>query len=207
MSNEAQKQPLAQSLNSMARRNAEDATQHIGYSLPCEIKEVHHDENMVTVKFNVTSGWEIPDVKIPIGMCEYVRVPYQVGDKGYCNSMDTRPNDANLVQVGNLTGLVFVPISSKEWSEADKDRLTLYGNGAVDIKGTSGGTVTITVKDGDVEITGNVKITGNLKVIGNIESTGTIKAAVDMIIGLFTFLTHGHGGVMSGPAKTTPPVP
>jgi hypothetical protein len=53
----------------------------------------------------------------------------------------------------------------------------------------------------------SVKITGNLLVMGDIESKGTVKAAVDMVIGIFRFLTHGHGGVMSGSSKTTPPVP
>ena len=213
MANDAQKVPLSQSLNSMAFRNAQDATEHLGYSLPCEIVTVNHTDNTVTVKFDVNSGWQIPNVTIPIAMCEYVRVPYQSGDKGYCNAMDTRSKDANMVQVGNLTGLVFVPMSQKTWSITDQNRLTLYGKTAVDIKGTSGGAVTITIYDNSViitkatTITGNVTINGNLTVNGNITSTGTIRAAVDMIIGIYNFLTHHHGGVMSGPSTTLPPTP
>jgi hypothetical protein len=201
MSNNAQKQPLAQLLNGIAKSGGIDATEHLGYSLPCEIKEVHHDTNEVTVKFLVQSGWTIPDVKIPIAMSEYVRIPYQVGDKGYCNAMDTRNTDANMVQVGNLTGLVFVPISQKDWSTTDKDRLTLYGKTAVDIKGTSGGTVTITVEDGKVTITGDVKITGDVTVTGKITATGDIKA------GIISLQNHKHGGVMSGNSTTTPSIP
>jgi formylmethanofuran dehydrogenase subunit C len=207
MSNDAQKQPISQSLNNMAFRNAQDATEHLGYSLPCEIVTVNHDKNTVEVKFDVTSGWTIPNVIIPIAMCEYVRIPYQVGDKGYCNAMDTRTKDSNLVQVGNLTGLIFVPMSQASWSTTDKDRLTLYGKTAVDIKGTSGGTVTITVEDNKVTITGDVMITGKVSIKGDVSVTGKITATGDVTAGIISLEQHKHGGVYSGASLTTSSVP
>ena len=66
----------------------------------------------------------------------------------------------------------------------------------------------VTVQSKDVLFeSDNVKITGDLLVMGDIESKGTVKAAVDMVIGIFRFLTHTHGGVYPGPSKTTPPTP
>ena len=207
MSNNAQKQPLAQLLNGIAKSGGIDATEHLGYSLPCEIVKVNHDKNTVEVKFLVTSGWTIPNVTIPIAMAEYVRIPYQVGDKGYCNAMDTRNDNANMVQVGNLTGLVFLPISQKDWSNTDKDRLTLYGKTAVDIKGTSGGTVTITVEDGKVTITGDVSITGKVSIKGDVSVTGKINATGDVTAGIISLQNHKHGGVYSGTSITTSSIP
>lgn len=63
---------------------------------------------------------------------------------------------------------------------------------------------------GDVEQTGNytqtgdVTITGNLVVDGNINCTGVITCQ-NAIIGGINFLTHIHGGVTAGGAKTAVP--
>lgn len=135
---EAQKIPLARSLNLFAEKKVADAIQLTGRGLPCSV--VKAVNSIITVKFEVNSLFTLPNITIPMFGPEYIRYPTQKGDKGVVIPFDARLSGvsglgggvADLSQPANLTALVFLPISNTAWSEVDPNAVTIYGpNGVV----------------------------------------------------------------------------
>jgi hypothetical protein len=142
MSNNSQKTPLARSLNKFAESKWNDAFQKIGKALPCSVVSV--TGAIVTVKFEVTSKFTLPNVTIPMVGAEYIRYPIQVGDKGLAFPADARLGGmsgigggvADLSLPGNLTPLVFLPFSNVGWSAVDSQAVTIYGPNGVVLRDT-----------------------------------------------------------------------
>ncbi|MDE2104415.1 MAG: hypothetical protein KGL39_44665, partial [Patescibacteria group bacterium] len=109
---------LQKQFNRNAIRRAQEAIQSTGNALPCHVVKV--SGSIVTVAFDVNATpWTLPQVTIPKAESSWIRMPTQVGDKGV-----TMPADAylgptagfstgvsDLTQPGNLSALVFVPVS------------------------------------------------------------------------------------------------
>ena len=153
MGNNSTKLPLQKSLNELAIGRAQQAIQSTGRALPCSVVSVNG--SLVTVKFEVDSTpWTLPQITIPKAESQWVRMPTQVGDMGL-----TIPGDvslagvtgmgggiANMARRGNLSTLVFLPLSNKSSPPIDQNAAQIEGpNGAI-IRTTSGN-ASLTVND------------------------------------------------------------
>ncbi len=219
MSNNSQKTPLGRALNQFASKIVADAFQRLGQALPCSVVTV--DGAIVTVKFEVTSKFTLPNVTIPMVGAEYIRYPIQVGDKGVAFSADARlagvsgigGGTADLSQPANLTALVFLPVSNMNWSVTpDAQAVFIYGPNGVILQDT-GGSSKITISPsgiamlGDTEIDGDLHTTGDTTLDGDANIGGDVNVDGDVIASLIvSLLHHKHtGGTISG--ITGPPIP
>lgn len=188
----SQKYRFNQQVNAAASDRARDALEQTGKALPCSVVSV--SGSIVTVKFEVISGFTLPNVTIPHFGGEWIRYPVQVGDKGVVIPCDARLNDtanigtgkATMTSAANLTSLIFMPIASTQWTATDDpNKLELYGHDGVIIK--QGG-VKIIVSAAGVEIFGTVTVHGDVIADGK------------------SLKTHIHSGVQSGGSNTGQPV-
>lgn len=137
---DAQKTPLARSLNQVAERAAQDAIALTGKALPCKV--VSAAGGIVKVAFQIQSAFTLPDVTMPAAGSQYMRVPLQPGDPGVAIPSDAMlagvsglsSGVADLALQANLSALVFVPISNKGWFAVDGNTLVLYGPDGVLIR-------------------------------------------------------------------------
>jgi hypothetical protein len=146
MSN-AQKTPFYKSLNEFATSRVRGAIDLLGKSLPATVTQVLI--GCVQVKFELTNiPFTLPKVTVPIGGAggsEFIRLPIQVGTKGWVQAADARlggmsglgASTADLTAPANLSALVFEPIGNKSWSAMeDTSQLELMGFDGVLIKST-----------------------------------------------------------------------
>lgn len=111
---------LQKSQNEGAIKRARLAIENEGRALPCRVVAV--DGAMVTVAFEVDSApLTLPQVTIPKAESNWIRMPTQIGDFGVTMPADAYlggvsglgGGTANMARRGNLSALVFVPISNK----------------------------------------------------------------------------------------------
>lgn len=153
MGNNFSKLWVQKNLNDLAINRAQQAIQNTGRALPCSVVAVNGA--LVTVNFEVNSSpWTLPRIIIPKAESPWVRMPTQVGDFGL-----TIPGDVSLAGVtgmgtgiadmarrGNLSTLVFLPLSNKNSPPIDPNAAQIEGpNGAI-IRTTSGN-ASLTVND------------------------------------------------------------
>lgn len=194
MSDNSLKTPLAASLNSLAQRRALDAIQLTGKALPCSVVSV--SGAIVTVKFEVTSTFTLPQIAVPLFGPVYIRYPIQGGDKGMVIAADARlggmsglgGGTADLSAPGNLSALVFLPIGNTDWSSVDPNSVNINGPNGVVLRDTTTATtfiltptsIAMVAVDEITMIVGSTKfdmtaagitITGNLTVNGLITGT------------------------------------
>lgn len=194
MSN-AQKTPLARSLNRFAEGKVLDEIQRQGKSLPCRVTKV--SGSIVTVKFEIQTPYDLtlPEVTCPMFGPEYIRYPIQVDDLGAVMSIDvylggvsglgSEGSVADLTQRSNLSSLIFFPIANKNWSETDNpNALVLYGPDGAVIRTVDKNTKLTLNKDDGVAIVTDKKFT----VSADAESTVTADGET---------LTVGSGSIKS----------
>ena len=131
----AQKTPLARSLNRFVEQKVHSYMQTVGRtSLPASVTAVNG--SIVTVSFQVTSPYTLPTVTVPIIGSEYIRLPIQVGCTGMVLQADAYLGGvtglgggmADLSIPANLSSLVFLPLGSKKFSTTDNpNAIVLYG--------------------------------------------------------------------------------
>lgn len=184
----AQKTPLGRSLNQFAAKKVQEAFQRAGQALPCSVVSV--EGAIVTVKFEVTSSFTLPNVTIPMFGAEYIRYPIQPGDGGCVFPADARLSGvsgigggvADLSQPGNLTALVFVPISNADWFTVDSQALVLYGPNGVVLRDTEDqANITLTpagiaITASTLTITSDTTHDGDITVDGGLSTTGVLSA-------------------------------
>ena len=151
MSDNAQKQPFARSLNIAAEKQAKDAMSQMGRALPCSVVRV--SGSIVTVKFELNSVYTLPQVTVPMFGPEWIRYPTQVGYLGVVLPIDTYLGGisglgggiADLSMPGNLSSLIFFPIANKNWSQSENaNAVVIYGPDGVIIRSkTSDASVTV----------------------------------------------------------------
>lgn len=179
---QSRKLPIFQSIQNAARGRADASSHAIGKSIPATVSAV--DGAIVTVNFELDSGFVLPKINVPILGSEYIRIPVQVGCKGiviacdyYIGAMSgLGTGRATALKRGNLSNLVFMPIGNSDWTDYDGDTLTLYGVSSVEIMDKPGGSSlvrveenAITLENGDssVEVSSSgVSIIGTLTING-----------------------------------------
>jgi hypothetical protein len=141
MSGNVQKIPFVYSSSRASINRIKQAIDVLGQSLPATVAKVI-SSGIVQVNFEVMqSPFTLSQVIVPVHMSEYVRLPIQVGCKGYVNTADyylggmsgLGGGTADLTQRGNLTTLVFAPIGNTGWStdQIDGNLLCQYGPNGV----------------------------------------------------------------------------
>lgn len=204
MADNVQKTPLARQLNEFANRKVHGALAQLGQALPASV--VSRAGAVVTVKFEVQSGYTLPNITVPLIGSEYIRLPIAAGCLGWVMTADAYlggvsglgGGTAGLTPRGNLSMLVFSPIGNKHWQASENDNATvIYGPDGVVIRDsaktntftltstgvtmvlTAGGLV-VTVPTGEsVTINGNVIINPVVaaRVNGNLIVDGALQLA------------------------------
>ena len=121
---DVQKLPLSRTFPALATQQALNELQKVGLRLPGHVVAV--SGAIVTVAFDV-EGLALPNVTMAAQMSKYMRAPIQVEDLGYATTADAYlggvtglgGGTADLTQRGNLSMLVWVPVSNKDWSIPD----------------------------------------------------------------------------------------
>lgn len=192
MANNAQKTYIGDSINRFSQKKVLDAIQLTGKALPCSV--VSKSGSIVTVKFEINSGYTLPQITVPLFGPIYIRYPIQPGDKGVVIPCDSRLNGvsgigggvADLSQPANLTALIFLPIANTAWSSVDPNALVLSApNGAVIKDDTNSSSIVLTpsgiafvgrdsvsITSGDASI--SLSNDGSFSITGS--STGTVNA-------------------------------
>lgn len=196
MADNAQKTPIARSLNLFAERKALDAIQVLGKALPCHVTAVQGQ--IVTVAFDVDAPFTLPSVTMPIATSVYDWLPVQVGDKGYTAPADAYLGGisglgggvASLTQPANLSALVFTPVSNAAWAVpgGDPNMRVVQGPDGVRIQDTTGAVLATFSKTAGI----SMSFGGHTLVIN---ATGVIIDGRD-------FINHEHGGVTRGAGVT-----
>ena len=220
---------LQDTVNRAAIRRAQERIQSTGRALPCVVQSV--SGQIVTVTFDVISDtWTLPPVTIPIVTSLYDWIPVQVGDKGI-----TFPSDVIIAGLsglgnapsvfgqnpGNLSALVFVPVSNAAWTApgGDANKRNIEGPNGVFLQSIGGavsglldvnngitfkfGSNTIVIDSTGITITaGTITLAGNVIVEGTLDSgttsggaatfNGTITATGDVVAGSISMENHVH---------------
>ncbi|CAG9225982.1 hypothetical protein [Burkholderia vietnamiensis] len=216
MADNYSKLPLQRSLNRVAITRAQQAIRSTGRALPCRVTKV--SGAIVTVEFEVQGAWTLPPVTIPKAESPWIRNPTQVGDKGV-----TMPADAYLGGVsglgggtadtrapGNLSALVFVPVSNVGSAPDDQNAAQVCGpNGAI-MRTTDGPTSSCVVNQTGVTLTfesASLAVTAAGIVMNFGGHTITLDASGLSIDGnSYEDHTHGYFPGTGSKIQTDPPI-
>jgi hypothetical protein len=224
------KTPLGETLNRIAIEVAKTVIQQLGKALPCSVVAV--DGQIVTVKFEISTEFTIPQVTVPIAGAEYIRFPTQVGDTGVCFPASAYLGGitglgggiAGLTQPMNLEALVFFPIGKTSFFVVNPNALVLYGPDGVVLRDTGNRanmtliptmitmslgssilqmtTTTITLDADNVIINGMTISSAGVGAI-----PGPVTVTNDLIAGGISVVNHVNTGVTAGGANSGPPYP
>lgn len=216
MPNQHNKLWAQKSVNQLARQRAKEAIHQLGHALPCRVVAVKGSQ--VTVAFEVDSApWALPQITIPKAESPWIRMPTQIGDTGITIPADTYI--ANIVGTstalpkigvtpGNLSALVFVPVSKSTSPPQDQNAAIVQGPNGFIGKTTAGTASSVITDTNGTTITfGSTSLridaSGVTITAGGVSYTFTPSAATFNGI---NFNTHVHGGVTSGTSNTTGPI-
>lgn len=216
MASNYQKLWIQKNLNQVAINQAAKQIEQQGSALPCHVVAV--SGSIVTVAFDVQGPWTLPRITIPKAESPWIRMPTQVGDKGM-----TIPSDAYLGGIsglgggtasmtrtpGNLSALVFVPVSSLGSPPSNQNAAIVQGPDGAIIQTTSGTASSIVVNSSGITMTfGSTVVTINasgVSITGNTTVTGTLGSTGNMTAGSIDLQTHYHSGVTTGSGNTGGP--
>lgn len=183
----AQKTHYGRTLNRFAERKVAEAIQITGRALPCSVVSV--SGSIATVKFEVNAApFTLPQVTVPVGSPEYIRLPLKAGDKGVVMSADASlggvsglgTGTADLSLQANLSCLVFIPVANSGWAAAvDPNALCLYGpDGTIIYSTDKSAMLKVTKSENSWKAPAGAPATikGDLVVEGSIRLSGSIKA-------------------------------
>jgi hypothetical protein len=183
---------VQRSANQTAINRAQQAIENLGRALPCRVVKV--SGAIVTVAFEVNSApYTLPNITIPKAESPWIRMPTQVGDKGVTMPADAYLGGvsglgggvATLTRPGNLSALVFVPISNSGSGPDDPNAAQIEGpNGA--IVRTSDGVSSAVVSETGVTLT-----FGTTSLVVN-------AAGITMTFGTQTIVLNGSGLQING---------
>jgi hypothetical protein len=186
------------SLNKQAANQARTAIAATGRALPCVVTAVYG--SLVTVSFQV-QGASLPQLTLPKAESQWMRAPTQIGDTGITVPADTSIGGINgagsgVAQVnvayGNLSALIFVPVSSSAFP-ASPDANKVFVNGP------AGAILS------DEAQTASVTVSANLVTIKAGGSTWTFAPGAFTMASGVVAETHIHGGVATGSGVTGTP--
>lgn len=209
MASNAQKTPITRSLNDLAIQKALEMIEQQGRSLPCSVTQV--SGQIVTVKFEVQSGYTLPQVTIPLATSVYDYLPIQAGDLGVARAADAYLGGvsglgggvATLTQRANLTALVFEPIAHKNWSAPNPEQRVVQGPAGVLLRDL-GATTTIDLQPNLISMgCGNASITITpTEITLAVGAQTLVLTATGAQIAGHDFLSHEHVGVQTGVSNT-----
>lgn len=206
---------LQDSLNRATLARIEEAMSSLGMALPCHVVSV--SGAIVTVAFDVISSTlTLPQISIPKAESPWIRMPTQAGDKGF-----TVPASVSLGGIsglgaglpslsepgGNLTALVFVPVSSQNAPPSNQNAAIMQGPDGAIIQTTSGTTSQVQLDTSSITVTfgsSTITVNGSEITLTAGGKTVTLNSTGFTIDGIL-FDTHVHGGVSSGSSLTLGP--
>jgi hypothetical protein len=214
MSGNAQKTPLARTLNKFSTQKALDQIEQRGQGLPGIVKSIAG--SIVTIDFQV-SDLTLQPVEMTVFGSEYIRLPIQAGDKGVAlpasvyiggvTGLGGGVSDTTLR--GNTSTLIWFPVGNSAWTlppGADANTLAMYGKTALLLLNSLGGASSVKLTATGITFTfGSASIAMNSSGItlsfgGSsivISSTGVSIMGVD-------FITHFHTLVQTGGGDSGP---
>ena len=222
MSSNAQKTPIARSLESFAERKVLGALEMLGQQLPASVVSVNG--SIVNVKFELTNvPYTLPQTTMPLIGSEYLRLPIQPGCMGFVVSADAYlggvsglgGGTADLSKRANLSTLVFVPIGNSGWSAPeDPNAAILYGPNGVILRDLMskckfvlipGGVtmslpasnVSMTMTAAGFEFTGPVKFNQPVTMQQTLNVVGALSAASAAITGVITAASAALTGALT----------
>jgi hypothetical protein len=198
-----------QKANQLAINRITQAIENQGYALPCHVVKVAGA--VVTVAFDVqNSPQSLPNITIPKAESPWIRMPTQVGDKGVTMPADVYlggvsgigGGTATMTRRGNLSTLVFVPVSNVGSPPIDQNAAQVQGpNGAI-IRTTTGTTSEIVTNTSGTTVTfgNNTVIVNELETALNFGSTSLVldSAGITMTFGASTIVFNGAGLSING---------
>ncbi|SDH09203.1 hypothetical protein SAMN05216466_10769 [Paraburkholderia phenazinium] len=213
---------LQKNQNQLAINRAAQEIQKQGRALPCRVTQVIGA--VVTVEFEMdTAPWTLPPITIPKAESNWVRMPTQVGDFGYTAPADVYLGGisglgkgiASFLRRGNLSNLVFTPVSNANSPPIDPNAAQVQGpNGAI-IRTTTGPTSSIVTNSSGTTITfetttlvinaSGITLTvgGQTFTWGGTEAVSTLPIqAPDVILPNGAVNGHYHPGVQTGTGNT-----
>lgn len=204
MADNAQKTHYQRQVNRFVEGKVLDVLDQTGKALPCSVVAV--TGSIVTVQFDVTTPFALPNVTMPIAGSQYQRVPIQKGDQGITIAADVYlggvsglgGGTANTTLPANLSALVFVPVGNTKFPTAgvDPNYYTVYG--------PDGFRASDAAQENVIQIGVNgafmVLAAGKSFTIGNVTITSD-----DVQVSGVSLLNHIHGGVEAGGGNTDPP--
>lgn len=221
MSTDAQKTPIARTLETFAERKVRNVLALTGKALPASIVAIINS-GIVEIKFELNaSPYTLQNMTVPVAGAEFVRMPFQIGTLGWVQTADVflggmsglGTGTADLRGVAVLSALVWSPIGNVNWTPSENpNAIVLYGpDGFVlrDSKKTMGITgspetgITISppaglpvTVNGQLAVTGDLLLTGNFKGAAGIPYAGDIRTTGEVIAksgrGQVTLSGHGH---------------
>jgi len=200
--------PFDASLQQVTRAEASSAAWRQGKALPCTVVSIQNA--LVTVSFDIQSGYTIPHIQMPVAQWFYARMPVQVGDRGVTMPADVflggasglGPGTADFGRQGNLANLVFVPVSNAGWAGGDGNAVRLTGVGTSGVVLSSGdGNAVLTVNSSGMTLALGGAIVAAFSTAGLNVTDGDVKA--DTI----SLKAHLTSDVTTGSGQSGPPVP
>lgn len=201
---------VQKSANQLAINRAQQAIQNTGQRLPCRVVAVNG--SIVTVAFEVQdSPQALPNITIPKTESPWVREPTQVGDKGFTQTADAYLGGvsglgggvANMVRRGNLSALVFVPLSNAESGPIDPNAAQVQGPNGVINRTTTGTTSEVVTNQSGTTVTygSNTVVVNGSEVALNLGSTTSLVlngSGITMTFGSQTIVFNGSGLSING---------
>jgi hypothetical protein len=144
--------------NKLGINRALDVMNDSGLSLPCKVVAVNG--SIVTVTFLIRNAGALPNVTIPKAESPYFRMPTQVGDTGIVISSDTILSNVSGLSsdvpdfnktYGNLSRLIFVPVSNQGAPPTNQTQAIAESSGGVLLQ-TSDGNVSLSLTSSGVTI-------------------------------------------------------
>lgn len=200
---------VQKSANQLAINRAQQAIENLGRALPCRVVKV--SGAIVTVAFEVNAApLTLKNITIPKAESLWIRMPTQVGDKGWTVPADAYLSGvsglgggvANLTRPGNFSALVFVPISNAGSGPIDQNAAQVQGpNGVINrtttgttsevVTNTSGTTVTFGSNTVVVNATETALAYGSTSLVLN-------ASGITMTFGASTIVFNGSGLSING---------
>lgn len=211
-----QKTPISRTLSLFVDGMIRKEIEKLGRALPCQVESIDPTGTIVTVSFQI-SGVQMPQVQMPVGMAEYIRLPIQAKSMGVCFPVDTYigavtglgTGTASLNRRGNLSTLVFFPTGNKNFTATDDaNAVVVYGPNGVILRDSGSKTVmTLTPAGVDINAQHNVTVEADTEIQATVGSNSVLinTSEIVLTVGAAT-LTMTASGIVSTVPITAPTV-
>lgn len=211
MPDNAQKQWLANNLNAFALQKVQNQLQILGKALPCTVRAISTNGALVTVAFNINSGFTLPIVTVPRNISKYLRSAVAAGDVGIVRPIDVYlggvsglgNGTADLSQRANLSTLVYEPVGNASWTTADPALNYLNAPHGAVIQTTDGAAV-VTISQTQISAvfgTASLLLTATQASL-TFGANGIVITTTGVSINGHDWASHRHSDVVNGPDDT-----